>query len=150
TRSSASITLHLPNRDAALIYIAAFLRSTAVGLVGVILAIALAQAGVPVSETGLVIGAGLAGIAVMTAVRTFAAERFGRRRLLIALPALTTFGYIAAAVSTRLAWLLPAAFLGMLNGMGRDRGPAGTLEQAILPETTDAGHRTWVLAWYNL
>lgn len=34
--------------------------------------------------------------------------------------------------------------------MGRDRGPAGTLEQAILPETTDAGHRTWALAWYNL
>jgi predicted MFS family arabinose efflux permease len=38
----------------------------------------------------------------------------------------------------------------MLNGMGRDRGPAGTLEQAILPETTDAEHRTWTLAWYNL
>jgi predicted MFS family arabinose efflux permease len=38
----------------------------------------------------------------------------------------------------------------MLNGMGRDRGPAGTLEQAILPETTDVAHRTWTLAWYNL
>src|SRR5262249_1997004 len=111
---------------------------------------ALAQAGVPVSETGLVIGAGLAGIAVMTAVATFAADRFGRRRMLMALSALITFGYIAAAVSTRLAWLLPAAFRGRLNGRGRDRGPAGTLEQAILPETTDAGHRTWVLAWYNL
>jgi predicted MFS family arabinose efflux permease len=49
-----------------------------------------------------------------------------------------------------MAWLLPAAFAGMLNGMGRDRGPAGALEQAILPETTHERHRTWVLAWYNL
>lgn len=137
-------------RDASLIYVAAFLRSTAVGLIGVILAIALTEAGVSLAGTGLVIGAGLAGIAVMTAVVTFAADRLGRRRTLIALAALTMCGYIAAAAVTRIAWLLPAAFAGMLNGMGRDRGPAGTLEQAILPETTDAAHRTWVLAWYNL
>jgi MFS family permease len=137
-------------RDASLIYLAAFLRSSAVGLVGVILAIALTEAGVSVAGTGLVIGAGLAGIAVMTAVVTFAADGLGRRRTLIALGALTMCGYIAAAAVTRIVWLLPAAFAGMLNGMGRDRGPAGTLEQAILPETTDAAHRTWVLAWYNL
>jgi MFS family permease len=105
---------------------------------------------VSVAATGLVIGAGLAGIAVMTAVVASAADRVGRRRTLIALSTLTMFGYLAAAGSTRIAWLLPAAFLGMLNGMGRDRGPAGALEQAILPQTTDAAHRTWILAWYNL
>ena len=137
-------------RDAALIYAAAFLRSSAVGLVGVILAIALTEAGVSVAGAGLVIGAGLAGIATMTAVVTFAADRLGRRRTLVVMMLLTAGGYLAAAASARLAWLLPAAFLGMLNGMGRDRGPAGTLEQAILPETTDAGRRTWTLAWYNL
>jgi len=140
----------VPARDASLIYLAAFLRSAAVGLVGVILAIALTEAGVSVAGTGLVIGAGLAGIAVMTAVVTFGADRLGRRRTLIALSALTACGYVAATSITRIAWLLPAAFAGMLNGMGRDRGPAGTLEQAILPETTDADHRTWTLAWYNL
>ena len=100
--------------------------------------------------TGVVIGAGLAGIAAMTVVVTFAADRIGRRRTLIIASLLTALGYVAAATSPRLAWLLPAAFLGILNGMGRDRGPAGTLEQAILPETTDAAHRTWTLAWYNL
>ena len=133
-----------------LVYVAAFLRSSAVGLVGVILAIALTEAGVSVARTGLIIGAGLSGIAVMTIVVTVAADRLGRRRTLIALCALTAIGYLAAASLSRFAWLLPAAFVGMLNGMGRDRGPAGTLEQAILPETTNAGHRTWVLAWYNL
>ncbi|HYS27692.1 MAG TPA: MFS transporter [Vicinamibacterales bacterium] len=138
------------SRDAALIYAAAFLRSSAVGLVGVILAIALTEAGVSVAGTGLVIGAGLAGIATLTAVVTVAADRLGRRRTLVLMTLLTAGGYLAAATSARLAWLLPAAFLGMLNGMGRDRGPAGTLEQAILPETTGAARRTWTLAWYNL
>jgi len=136
--------------DALLIYIAAFLRSSAVGLIGVLLAIALTEAGVSVAGTGAVIGAGLAGIAVMTLVMTVAADRLGRRRALIAVSLLTGFGYFAAAVSANLIWLIPTAFAGMVNGMGRDRGPAGTLEQAILPETTDAEHRTWTLAWYNL
>ena len=115
-----------------------------------ILAIALTEAGVSVAGTGLVIGTGIAGIAVMTLVVTYGADRVGRRRTLIAFSALTATGYLAAASFSRLVFLLPAAFIGMLNGMGRDRGPAGTLEQAILPETTDARHRTWVLAWYNL
>jgi MFS family permease len=137
-------------RDSLLIYIAAFLRSSSVGLIGVVLAIALTEAGVSVAGTGAVIGAGLAGIAAMTLVVTVTADRFGRRRALIAVSALTGFGYFAAAVSASLLWLIPAAFVGMLNGMGRDRGPAGTLEQAILPETTEAEHRTWTLAWYNL
>jgi MFS family permease len=136
--------------DALLIFFAAFLRSSAVGLIGVVLAIALTEAGVSVAGTGAVIGAGLAGIAAMTLVVTVAADRLGRRRALIFVSLLTGFGYFAAAVSASLVWLIPAAFVGMLNGMGRDRGPAGTLEQAILPETTDAERRTWTLAWYNL
>ena len=137
-------------RDSLLVYLAAFLRSSSVGLVGVVLAIALTQAGVSVAGTGAVIGAGLVGIATMTLVVTIAADRLGRRRALIAVSVLTGFGYVAASASSSLMWLIPAAFVGMLNGMGRDRGPAGTLEQAILPETTDAAHRTWTLAWYNL
>ena len=136
--------------DAALIYVAAFLRSSSVGLIGVVLAIALTEAGVSVAGVGVVIGGGLIGIAAMTLVVTVAADRLGRRRTLIVVSLLTGFGYFAAAVSSSLLWLIPAAFVGMLNGMGRDRGPAGTLEQAILPETTDAEHRTWTLAWYNL
>jgi predicted MFS family arabinose efflux permease len=38
----------------------------------------------------------------------------------------------------------------MVNGMGRDRGAASALEQAILPATVSDEQRTWALAWYNL
>jgi predicted MFS family arabinose efflux permease len=140
----------VPPRDAWLICAAAFLRSTAVGAAGVFLAIFLAEAGLSISETGVLIGIGLAGAAAMTAIVAITADRFGRRRTLILVTLMTVAGYAALVFSTRRIVLFPLAFVGMVNGMGRDRGPAGTLEQAILPETVDAARRTWTLAWYNV
>jgi len=139
-----------PGRDAWLICVAALLRSTTVGLVGVVLALYLGAEGLSVAETGLVIGVGLVGSAVMTAIVSVAADRFGRRRTLILASLLMAFGYVALVISHRMSTLLPAAFFGMLNGMGRDRGPAGALEQAMLPETVSPDRRTWMLAWYNV
>jgi hypothetical protein len=86
------------NRDAALICVVACLRSSTVGLVGVV----------------------------------------------------TAAGYAALAMSDRVLVLVAVAFCGMVNGMGRDRGPASSIEQAILPETTTPERRTMMLAWYNL
>src|SRR5262249_2105174 len=43
-----------------------------------------------------------------------------------------------------------AAFFGMVNGMGRDRGAALVLEQAVLPATTTDAERTRAFAWYNV
>lgn len=140
----------VPSRDALLIYAAAFLRSSTVGLVGVLLAISLAEHGVSVAAIGLIIGAGLAGIALVMAAVAVAGDRFGRRHVLMALAALMALGYVGAATFSHVIWLVPVAFLGMLNGMGRDRSAAGALEQAILPQTSAREHRTWNLAWYNL
>src|SRR4030095_623078 len=82
----------LVSRDAGLVYVAAFLRSSAVGLIGVVLAIALTEAGVSVAGTGAVIGAGLAGIAAMTLVVTIAADRLGRPGTLYCVSVLPRFG----------------------------------------------------------
>jgi predicted MFS family arabinose efflux permease len=38
----------------------------------------------------------------------------------------------------------------MLNGMGRDRGAAFALEQALIPQTVTAQRRTLALSWYNV
>jgi predicted MFS family arabinose efflux permease len=38
----------------------------------------------------------------------------------------------------------------MLNGMGRDRGAASAIEQALLTAVTDDRSRTWLFAWYNV
>jgi MFS family permease len=141
--------VHL-GREAALIYVAAFLRSSTVGFVGVVLAIYLSEVGLTATAIGLVIGSGLAGGAVATLLVGLRGDVIGRRRTLIALAVVTGAGYLGLTTAARAAALIPLAFLGMLNGMGRDRGATSALEQAILPETAGPMHRTWVLAWYNL
>ena len=138
------------NRDGPLIYAAGFIRSTTVGLVGVVLAIYLSQIGLSTAAIGVVIGSGLAGAAAATMLVGLRGDTFGRQRTLIAIAVLSALGYLAFAVSSRFAVLITVAFLGMLNGMGRDRGAATALEQAILPETTGPERRTLSLAWYNL
>ncbi len=137
-------------RDALLICAAGFLRSATISLVGVTLAFHLSELGFTATQIGLVIGAGLAGASLATAVVGLGGDAWGRRRVLAVLAVLGASGYLALAAVDQLAALLPLAFLGMLNGMGRDRGAASALEQAILPATVPDERRTWALAWYNL
>jgi MFS family permease len=138
------------NRDAALIFVSAFVRSSTVGLVGVVVAIYLAQSGLSTVALGTVIAAGLAGGALATLVVGVRGDAFGRRRTLAVLALLSALGFAALAVANRVVVLVPLAFAGMLNGMGRDRGAASALEQALLPATTSDQRRTWVLAVYNV
>jgi MFS family permease len=137
-------------RDALLIYAAGFLRSATVSLVGVTLAIHLAGVGFSATQIGLLIGVGLAGSSLATVIVSLRGDVWGRRRVLVGLTVLSATGYVALAVSTNAAALVPLAFVGMLNGMGRDRGAASALDQAILPGAVPDSRRTWALAWYNV
>ena len=138
------------SRDATLVYAAAFLRSSTVGLLGVMLAIYLSEIGFSPVAIGLAIGAGLAGSAVATVLAGLRADAFGRKRTLVVLGVLTAGGYAALAVWTRFELVVAIAFAGMLNGMGRDRGAASALDQAVLAHVASPAERTWTLAWYNL
>ena len=138
------------NNNARLIYTAGFIRSATVSLVGVTIAIHLANLGFSTTRIGALIGIGLAGSSLATVMVSLRGDRWGRRRVLVALTILTALGYVALAAFTGAVALLPLAFVGMLNGMGRDRGAASALEQAILPATVPDEQRTWALAWYNL
>jgi MFS family permease len=137
-------------RNLRLIYAAAFLRSLAIGLASVVLGIYLARLGFSASRIGLVIGVGLAGVAVGTLVVSLWADRMGRRRALAGLSLLAAAGGAGVGLAGSLETFLGFAFLGMLNGMGRDRGAAVALEQAILPQHVPAERRTAALSWYNL
>jgi MFS family permease len=138
------------SRDQLLLYAAAFLRSLSIGLSGVLLAVYLSAAGWDASRIGLLVAAGLAGTAVATLAVSFLAERLGRRRTLVILSLLSVFGAISLAATTTFPALLAAAFIGMVNGMGRDRGAAFSLDQATLPETLPPEARTQAFAGYNL
>lgn len=137
-------------RDVPLICAAAFLRAVTAGCVGVLLGILLGNRGYSTALIGGVVGLGIAGGAVMTGVVMRYADRVGRRRTLAVLSFVSAAGLAGVVIAPTARLLLLVAFAGMVNGMGRDRGPAGTLEQAMLPATTSPEGRTWVLAWYNV
>lgn len=137
-------------RDVGLIYATGFIRSATVSLVGVTLAIYLAALGFGPTQIGALIGVGLAGSSLATVVVSVRGDAWGRRRVLFVLALLSAAGYVALATTTSAAALVPCAFIGMLNGMGRDRGAASALDQAVLPHTVPDSRRTWALAWYNV
>jgi MFS family permease len=142
--------VNLTSKDARIFYVTAFVRSSAAGLTGVAAAIALGERGLTVRQTGYVIGAGLAGMAVATAFVTLIGDRFGRRRTLAVLAMLSACGYVALAAIDEFRLLVALVFVGMVNAMGRDRGAAATIDQAALPEVTTPERRTWTFAWYNV
>jgi MFS family permease len=119
-------------------------------MTGVLLGFHLAALGFDPRRASLVIGAGLAGGALAALAATLAADRLGRRRFLVALAVLGCAGGIVVAFGSAFAVVAAAAFLGMVNGMGRDRGAALVLEQAVLPATTTDAQRTRAFAWYNV
>lgn len=138
------------SRNLGVIYAAALLRSMGVGLTGVVLGVYLARAGFSPTRIGLVIAAGLAGGSVGTLLVTFCADPLGRRLTLLSLSVLGALGGLGFALASNLPGILILAFIGMINGMGTDRGPMFALEQAMIPQTTASERRTWALASYSV
>jgi MFS family permease len=136
--------------DRKTIYAAAFVRSTATGMVGVLFGIYLSRIQFSPAQIGYAVGAGLAGGAVATLLVTVTKRRTGRKRLLLNLAVMATAGGGIISAASNPVVVGVAAFLGMINGMGRDRGAALVIEQAILPETETERRRTRVFAIYNV
>lgn len=136
--------------DRKILYTTALMRSVAIGMTGVLLGLYLARLQFTPASIGLVITSGLMGAAAAALVATLAGDRAGRKRMLLWLAALSASGGIFAALGSDQTMIMTAAFIGMLNGMGRDRGAALVLEQAILPATVSDEERTKTFAWYNV
>jgi MFS family permease len=137
-------------RNLMLIFSAAWWRSFNIGLLGVVLGVYLSREGFSAPGIGLVIAAGLAGMALGTLFITFKADHLGRRRTLIGLSLFNAMGAAPLIFHFGLLPLLIFAFAGMLNGMGSDRSPSFALEQAMIPGLVPDEKRTWALAWYSV
>ena len=136
--------------DRQLIYLATFTRALATGLIGVLLGVYLAQRGLDAGTIGVIVSVGLAGAALGTFLVTFLGDRLGHRRVLLAVTLLSATGGVGLALSSHPVILGIAALLGMVNGMGRDRGAALVVEQAVLPAMVGGAERTMAFAKYNV
>ncbi len=133
-----------------LLYAAALLRALAIGLMAVLVGLYCARLGLSAAQIGVVLSAALWGAALATLLTMLAGRRFGERALLVALTALPVAGGAALLATDHVAAIALAAFVGMFNVNGRDRGAIPILEQAMFPATTTDADRTRVFAWYNV
>ncbi len=133
-----------------ILYAAVLLRSTATGLIGVLFGIYLAQLEFSPARIGLIISTGLVGAAIAALFVTVFGDHVGRRTSLLTISFLTALGGIGVAFAGNEWLVLLTAFIGMINGMGRDRGAAQVIETALLPATTADRKRTRTFAWYNV
>jgi MFS family permease len=137
-------------RDGWLLFTTCGVRSFAYGFLSVILGLYLDSIGLSTIAIGWIFTAALAGGAAMTIVITAVADSFGRRALLILGALLMALAGCIFAVSDNPVLLVCAAIFGTISPSGKEVGPFLSLEQAILPQTTQDQHRTAVFSAYNL
>lgn len=125
-------------------------RSFAYGTLSVILGLYLDVLGLSATSIGWIFAAALGGGAVMTVIVTSVADGIGLRAMLIVGAFLMAMAGCVFAVSVEPMWLAGAAIIGTISPSGKEVGPFLSLEQAILPQTTEDRHRTSVFAAYNL
>jgi len=141
------VTSHALRRT---LYVAAFLRALAIGLMAVLLGLYTARLGFTAGQVGAILSAALWGAALAALFTLLLGHRFAQRSLLVALCGLPAMGAAVLLASDSFTVVATAAFVGMFNVHGRDRGAIPILEQALLPLTADEAGRTGVFAWYNV
>src|SRR5215470_5287112 len=127
-------------RDRRIVFAAGFARAVANGLIGVVAGIYLAELGFEPATWGAILGAGVAGTAVGAAGVMFWGDRIGRRNWLIMLGAIAAAGGAVFAFATDAVVLGAAAFLGMLNSLGKDRAAALAVLPTVLRDSAGFDH----------
>jgi MFS family permease len=138
------------SRDGWILFATCGVRSFAYGFLSVVLGLYLDAIGLTATTIGWIFTAALAGGAVMTILITAVADRLGRKMLLILGAILMAIAGGIFAVSNNPIFLTGAAIFGTISPSGKEVGPFLSIEQAILPQTTQEQHRTAIFSAYNL
>lgn len=136
-------------RDGMLLMLAKGLRTFGFGLLSVVLGLYLEALGFSPGSVGLIFTAALLGSALLTAVFSSQADRFGRRRTLLVGTALMVVSGITFAITDQLVFMLLAALSGTISPTSSEVGPFETIESAILPQATSQQYRNRIFGWYN-
>ena len=136
--------------DALRILVMRGLRSLAYGLLSVVLAVALANAGFSPVAIGVLITVSLVGDVVGTYVIGIAADTWGRRRTLALLGLLMAGTGVVFGLTRSYPVLLGAAFFGTLGISASETVPFLPIDQAMIAQVTVPERRAELFARYNL
>lgn len=136
--------------DARLLFVTRAVRTFAYGMLAVILALFLAERGFSNTEIGLVFTATLVGDAMLSLAAGTVADRFGRRRVLVASCVLVVLAGGVFATTRNPIVLTLAAIVGTISPSGAEVGPFLAIEQAAITQEVPAADRTRVFGYYQL
>jgi MFS family permease len=136
--------------DALLILVMRGLRSLAYGLLSVVLAVALANAGFSPVAIGVLVTVSLVGDVAGTYIIGIAADAWGRRRTLALLALLMAGTGVIFGLVSLYPVLLVAAFFGTLGISASETAPFLPIDQAMIAHVTVPEKRTALFARYNL
>jgi MFS family permease len=126
------------------------LRAFADGFVSLLLPIYLVELGFSALAIGAIVTSTLIGTALLTLWIGLIANRYSRRRLLLAAALLMAATGAGFAVITNFWPLLVIAFVGTMNPTSGDASIFGPLEQTVLTQTVEAWRRTALFARYSV
>ena len=136
--------------DGWLLFATRGLRMFAYGFLSVVLVLYLTAEGLSERQIGFLITMTLLGDMVVSLWLTTAADRVGRKRVLILGACLMAISGATFAWTSNFFYLVLAATIGVLSPSDKEVGPFLAIEQAALAQTVGDERRTGVFAWYHL
>ncbi len=136
--------------DGRLLFLTRCVRLFAYGSLAVILVLYLRAIGLTEGQVGVLLTLILLGDTAVSLWITTAADRLGRRRMLVAGSALMALAGVLFALTENFWLLLLAGTVGVISPSGNEVGPFLSVEHAALAQTAPAGRRTAIFAWHNL
>ena len=138
-------------RDVLVLMASRGIRAFAFSYLGVVFAIYLSQLGYSTVTIGLVISTASASGAVLTALWGFLSDRFGRKKILMLLAALTMVPNLIYVFFSHLVFILSAVIIanvgaGGSGGGGQGGGPFNPVEQALLAEKCTPENRNRIFS----
>jgi len=135
-----------------ILLITKFLRTLAFGYLSVALPFYLKKDVLHLSDSlvGVILTTALLGGVAFTLIASLIANRVSRRTSLSLFALLVIVSGTLLIASTNLVIVFLAVFVGSIGVNATETGPFASLEQAIIPQTTDDKNRTYAFSVYNL
>ena len=137
-------------RDGRIVLFEKAVRTIPYGFLAVLFPVYLSQLNFDILQIGVVLTLTVATSALYTFVASLVADRLGRKRSLIFFALTDALAGALLFLST--SWWAPVAagIVGNMSVGAGETGPFLSLEQAILPGTSDPRRRTLAFSLYNL
>ena len=135
--------------DGKLLLASRIVRAFGYGFLSVILAIYLKLLGFEEVRIGIILTATLLSGAAFTALASVAERKIGRRRMLMLFAALMSLAGVIFGITEEYVALLFAALIGTINVTGTEVGPFLSVEQAIIPQTSEERKRNFAFALFS-